>query len=159
MFFIQPEITLLVCTELGSLRRSILRFTNKKPPPFGEGFLFGGAKRDRTADLNTARVALSQLSYSPDKRMACGSKPRSAPARSPQEPPLEQAAHPGLSLQYPTNHLILTNFLQKKSAKELRILVTALAPVNRAFALVLAYAVLCWPAAMIWAIEEPSYAG
>ena len=27
--------------------------------------LFGGAKRDRTADLNTASVALSQLSYSP----------------------------------------------------------------------------------------------
>ena len=27
---------------------------------------FGGAKRDRTADLNTASVALSQLSYSPD---------------------------------------------------------------------------------------------
>ncbi len=26
---------------------------------------FGGAKRDRTADLNTASVALSQLSYSP----------------------------------------------------------------------------------------------
>ena len=25
----------------------------------------GGAKRDRTADLNTASVALSQLSYSP----------------------------------------------------------------------------------------------
>jgi hypothetical protein len=28
-------------------------------------FVFGGAKRDRTADLNTASVALSQLSYSP----------------------------------------------------------------------------------------------
>ncbi len=27
--------------------------------------LIGGAKRDRTADLNTASVALSQLSYSP----------------------------------------------------------------------------------------------
>ena len=27
--------------------------------------MFGGAKRDRTADLNTASVALSQLSYSP----------------------------------------------------------------------------------------------
>ena len=26
---------------------------------------FGGARRDRTADLNTASVALSQLSYSP----------------------------------------------------------------------------------------------
>ena len=29
----------------------------------------GGAKRDRTADLNTASVALSQLSYSPTKRL------------------------------------------------------------------------------------------
>jgi hypothetical protein len=28
-------------------------------------FEIGGAKRDRTADLNTASVALSQLSYSP----------------------------------------------------------------------------------------------
>ena len=27
----------------------------------------GGARRDRTADLNTASVALSQLSYSPTK--------------------------------------------------------------------------------------------
>ena len=27
--------------------------------------IYGGAKRDRTADLNTASVALSQLSYSP----------------------------------------------------------------------------------------------
>tara|TARA_B100000482_G_scaffold187039_1_gene165295 strand:+ start:332 stop:484 length:153 start_codon:yes stop_codon:yes gene_type:complete len=27
----------------------------------------GGARRDRTADLNTASVALSQLSYSPKK--------------------------------------------------------------------------------------------
>jgi hypothetical protein len=27
----------------------------------------GGARRDRTADLNTASVALSQLSYSPIK--------------------------------------------------------------------------------------------
>jgi hypothetical protein len=27
----------------------------------------GGARRDRTADLNTASVALSQLSYGPDK--------------------------------------------------------------------------------------------
>ena len=28
-------------------------------------FVFGGARRDRTADLNTASVALSQLSYGP----------------------------------------------------------------------------------------------
>ena len=37
----------------------------KKPPPFGEGLNFGGAKRDRTADLLHAMQALSQLSYSP----------------------------------------------------------------------------------------------
>ena len=30
--------------------------------------VFGGARRDRTADLNTASVALSQLSYGPRKR-------------------------------------------------------------------------------------------
>ena len=33
-------------------------------------FVFGGARRDRTADLNTASVALSQLSYSPKSRDA-----------------------------------------------------------------------------------------
>ena len=32
--------------------------------------IFGGARRDRTADLNTASVALSQLSYSPKSRDA-----------------------------------------------------------------------------------------
>ena len=32
----------------------------------------GGAKRDRTADLNTASVALSQLSYSPLNSMLFG---------------------------------------------------------------------------------------
>ena len=30
-----------------------------------EALRFGGARRDRTADLNTASVALSQLSYGP----------------------------------------------------------------------------------------------
>ena len=33
---------------------------------------FGGARRDRTADLNTASVALSQLSYGPRKRGILG---------------------------------------------------------------------------------------
>ena len=32
------------------------------------GQISGGARRDRTADLNTASVALSQLSYSPNKK-------------------------------------------------------------------------------------------
>ena len=43
------------------------------------GFLSGGAKRDRTADLHTASVALSQLSYGPrlvqttsDQATRCG---------------------------------------------------------------------------------------
>jgi hypothetical protein len=39
------------------------------------GFLSGGAKRDRTADLHTASVALSQLSYGPgamDPAIRCG---------------------------------------------------------------------------------------
>ena len=31
------------------------------------GQISGGARRDRTADLNPASVALSQLSYSPNK--------------------------------------------------------------------------------------------
>jgi hypothetical protein len=39
--------------------------TKKKEPPFGDSFLFGGARRDRTADLLRARQALSQLSYGP----------------------------------------------------------------------------------------------
>ena len=42
---------------------AIYKAANKKPPRLTtRGFLFGGAKRDRTADLNTASVALSQLS-------------------------------------------------------------------------------------------------
>ena len=32
------------------------------------GQISGGARRDRTADLNTASVALSQLSYSPKSK-------------------------------------------------------------------------------------------
>ncbi len=32
----------------------------------------GGARRDRTADLNTASVALSQLSYGPEGRVLYG---------------------------------------------------------------------------------------
>jgi hypothetical protein len=31
---------------------------------------FGGARRDRTADLDTASVALSQLSYGPETSRA-----------------------------------------------------------------------------------------
>lgn len=39
-----------------------------KKPPEG-GFKFGGPKRDRTVDLNTASVALSQLSYEPELKI------------------------------------------------------------------------------------------
>ncbi len=44
---------------------------------------FGGAKRDRTADLNTASVALSQLSYGP-KLVAVSQRGRilGSPSRS-----------------------------------------------------------------------------
>ena len=52
--------------------------------------MFGGAKRDRTADLNTASVALSQLSYSPVKEGAIlGTAPWSVK-------PVLQGVHYGL---------------------------------------------------------------
>ena len=38
---------------------------NRSGPPRKDFYLIGGAKRDRTADLLSARQALSQLSYSP----------------------------------------------------------------------------------------------
>lgn len=40
---------------------------DKKPPLCSEGWKFGGAKRDRTADLLHAMQALYQLSYTPEK--------------------------------------------------------------------------------------------
>ena len=45
-----------------------------KPPPdrSARGFRFGGPKRDRTADLHNAIVALSQLSYGPECRVTAG---------------------------------------------------------------------------------------
>ena len=42
----------------------------KTPTRMREGSMFGGARRDRTADLNTASVALSQLSYGPKSKTA-----------------------------------------------------------------------------------------
>ena len=44
----------------GSLNLELSALCNLTEP-----YDFGGARRDRTADLNTASVALSQLSYSP----------------------------------------------------------------------------------------------
>jgi hypothetical protein len=45
-------------------------WTNKKAAHWA-AFLFGGARRDRTADLLRARQALSQLSYGPEKLFRC----------------------------------------------------------------------------------------
>ena len=39
----------------------------KKGMPFAPRLLFGGGKRDRTADLLHAMQALSQLSYTPER--------------------------------------------------------------------------------------------
>lgn len=44
------------------------KFRHKKPRT-RRGLEFGGAKRDRTADLFAASEALSQLSYSPKTRI------------------------------------------------------------------------------------------
>ena len=41
----------------------------KKGMPFAPRLLFGGGKRDRTADLLNAIQALSQLSYTPKRSM------------------------------------------------------------------------------------------
>ena len=56
-----------VVTVPGSLAdRWLLTPKQKKRGPEGAAFLeFGGARRDRTADLLHAMQALSQLSYSP----------------------------------------------------------------------------------------------
>src|SRR3954453_11006483 len=48
------------------------RLPHKKIPPRDRsrrGFLSGGPKRDRTADLHNAIVALSQLSYGPELKL------------------------------------------------------------------------------------------
>jgi hypothetical protein len=42
-----------------------LGLLDTKKPATQAGFIFGGAKRDRTADLVIANDALSQLSYGP----------------------------------------------------------------------------------------------
>ena len=43
-----------------------VKLRHKKTGHNVPGFQYGGAKRDRTADLHTASVALSQLSYGPN---------------------------------------------------------------------------------------------
>ena len=54
----------LLC-ELGTKQHPRPRDSNEDEPQTRIADRFGGARRDRTADLNTASVALSQLSYSP----------------------------------------------------------------------------------------------
>ena len=65
-------LLLLVPPGLAALGGSTGRYQRKQKPPTRsrEGFMFGGARRDRTADLNTASVALSQLSYGPKSKTA-----------------------------------------------------------------------------------------
>ena len=67
MIIARDALSTSMCFALraDSLRKFI--FAQIKNPRFSRnaGLVFGGAKRDRTADLNTASVALSQLSYSP----------------------------------------------------------------------------------------------
>jgi hypothetical protein len=46
------------------IRTPVAAVKGQCPRPLDDGD-FGGARRDRTADLNTASVALSQLSYGP----------------------------------------------------------------------------------------------
>ena len=48
------------------VRTGVAAVKGRCPRPLDEGDV-GGARRDRTADLYTASVALSQLSYSPRK--------------------------------------------------------------------------------------------
>ena len=72
--------TLIVGLKYGvpkGIRTPVAAVKGQCPRPLDDGdnvfcpkLLFGGARRDRTADLYTASVALSQLSYSPVKMTA-----------------------------------------------------------------------------------------
>ena len=61
------------------IRTPVTAVKGRCPRPLDDGdaknfyvvLLNGGAKRDRTADLYTASVALSQLSYSPETCAHC----------------------------------------------------------------------------------------
>ena len=71
------------CQEVGSIepmikasRQSSLPILSLPALPLANRLDFGGARRDRTADLNTASVALSQLSYSPFKRQDSEASPK-----------------------------------------------------------------------------------
>ena len=60
-------LPLLVSPGLAAFGGSTAGYQHKQKTPtrMREGSMIGGARRDRTADLNTASVALSQLSYGP----------------------------------------------------------------------------------------------
>ena len=53
------------------IRTPVAAVKGQCPRPLDDGDCLGGARRDRTADLNTASVALSQLSYGPDDLRSC----------------------------------------------------------------------------------------
>ena len=60
----------LECGVPYEIRTRVIAVKGRCPRPLDEGdfvvtFLFGGGKRDRTADLLHAMQALSQLSYTP----------------------------------------------------------------------------------------------
>ena len=48
------------------IRTPVTAVKGRCPRPLDDGDTFGGARRDRTADLLHAMQALSQLSYSPE---------------------------------------------------------------------------------------------
>ena len=51
------------------IRTQVTAVKGRCPRPLDDGDVFGGAKRDRTADPLHAMQVLSQLSYSPWKTM------------------------------------------------------------------------------------------
>ena len=60
------------CGVPKGIRTPVAAVKGRSPRPLDDGDTglnqkIGGARRDRTADLNTASVALSQLSYGPGK--------------------------------------------------------------------------------------------
>ncbi len=61
-------MTLLKTPKSGvpkGIRTPVAAVKGQCPRPLDDGDVFGGARRDRTADLCNAIAALSQLSYGP----------------------------------------------------------------------------------------------
>ena len=61
--------------DLGQVMRGLAPEKRRGPTAMPSGLLSGGAKRDRTADLYNAIVALSQLSYGPETLGRLGAAP------------------------------------------------------------------------------------